>query len=446
MIKLENIKLTISDDRKNIFWEVFTDILLIADMLKEVHIKWEDNNNKFYDPTCWNWYFLFFVYDILMWNWLNYKWYEHISGLKNVILSEEEREKHIIENMLYWTDIQENNIDFCKQIFKEWIYKTNFICSDYLIFDTKSNFWSINHIIWNPPFQAVMENWKRKAKNYNLWRPIILKSFNELEKWWLASFVCPSSWMSLSKANKKMFSLFLSNNVLNININECWKYFKGIGNNFSFFSIRKEDTKNDTKIITKYKKNIYNTSSKIDIPCLPLLITTESLSILKKVIFNNQDKKLNIKFDSELHAFTQKKFLSKIEDNIHKYKIFHTLNIVYFSSKPHKTNWKWKILIPISTYYDKLFINQEDWITQSMWYLICNSEEECIIIKKLLLSKLYKYIMNITRWWNWTSQDILYLLPDIVDKLPSEFNEENIFDYFWITEKEKKEILLLETN
>jgi len=437
MIRLENIKLVINNKRKDVYGEVFTHIDLIAEMLITIDKKiWYDVDTNFYDPTCGNGYFLFFVYDILMGNGKKYKGYEKIDGLKNIIPNEIDREKHIIENMIYGTDIQQDNIDFCKSLFKNDDYKTNFICDDYMNFDIKRFNIDIKNIIGNPPFQATMEDGSRKAKNHNLWRPIIIKSFKELTKDGIMSFVCPASWMSLSKANQDMFSIIKKNQILDININECGKYFPGVGNIFSYFTIKKSISNTTSNITCKYKNKIYKTSGIINIDCLPLLTTSNSISILNKVIFND-DEKFNINTDSQLHAFTKKKLMKDKKDSTYKYKLYHTLNMIKWSSVPHNTQNKWKILIPRSTYTDKMFIDYDAGVTQGMAYIVCDDENDAKITYNILQNKVYRYILLITRWGNWASQDVLKLLPKIEIK---KWTNNEIYSYFNLSNDEINEI------
>ena len=329
MIDIKEFLLYKNKDRKDNFGEVFTHIDLVADMLLDIpKTEWSNIDTNFFDPTCGNGYFLFFVYDILMGNGIKYKGYEDTEGLVNIIKNEKEREKYIIENMIYGTDIQDDNIDYCKLLFRSGIYKVNFLTRDFMSeekdvigFDIEKDFnlKYFKNIVGNPPFQALKDG-KRKAKNHNLWRPIIIKSFDILEEDGIMSFVCPSSWMSLSKTNKGMFSILKNYTTLRLNIDECKKYFPGVGNNFSFFSVKKNKNKdNMTKVLCKYKTKLYESNVKMDIDCLPLLVTDESLNILKKTVFRKDLTKYNIKWDSYLHAFTKKKLMTSERDENHTF-------------------------------------------------------------------------------------------------------------------------------
>jgi hypothetical protein len=434
MINIEKFELIISKINKNKLGEVFTHVELIGEML--LYIKeWEDPSKTYYDPTCGHGYFLFFTYEILMGNGFKYKGYENITGLKNVIKDENDREKHIIENMLYGTDIQQASIDECNKLFLSDKYNTNFKCIDFL----KCSMVKYDNIIGNPPFEDFIDD-KRKAKNSNLWRPIIIKAYTMLNDNGFMSFVCPQSWMSASKANKNMFDLFNNNDVLVLNINECRRHFKGVGSSFSYFAINKSKKGVSTEVICEYKKEIYK--SKITFAnniFFPLLLTNTSMSIIRKTTMANIPK-FPLKFDSYLHAYTKKDCLSKIEDNVFKHKIWHTPNAILWASKPHTSQDSWKVFISISTYYEALLVDKCG-NTQGMGYILCDNEIDADKLKVILSFKIYRFIVNITRWSNWNSPDILKNLPKVdVNKT---WTNELLYKEFNLTDDEIK---LIETT
>lgn len=426
MISIDKFELIVNEENRNKFGEVFTNIDLISEMLENVDT-WSDPTKTYYDPTCGYGYFLFFVYDILMGNGFKYNGYEEVKGLKYVITDENDRERHIIENMLFGTDIQQGSVDKCNELFRGDIYKTNFICAEFMLYETDTKF---DNIIGNPPFEDY-SNGKRKAKNHNLWRPIIMKSFTMLKDNGNMIFVCPQSWMSYSKTNADMFSLFNSNDVLKLNIGECKKYFKGVGSSFSYFFIRKSKIGIKTDVVCEYKNKNYNSLITIDnLKFLPLLITDKSISILEKCL---NIRNFDLKFDSYLHAFTKKTHLSKVRSDEFCYKVWHTPNSILWSKTIHPTQNNPKLLIPISTYYEKMLVDISG-NTQGMGYILCESVEEAESLKRILLLKLYRFIVNITRWSNWNSPDILRRLP-FVD-ITIDWTDEMIYDHFNLTKDE----------
>lgn len=434
MIFLNNFKMIHNEYNKDVYGEVFTDINLIADMLLDMEkSKWSNPNETFFDPSCGFGYFLYFIYQILMGEGYKYKGYEDVIGLKNIFLNEKDREKHIIENMIFGCDIQQDCIDFCKKVFRNDIYKTNFICKDFLKFDLKDFNVNIKNMVGNPPFQSINEDKSRKAKNHNLWTPIIIKSFEILDNDGFMSFICPQSWMSWSKSNSEMFNLLKNNQVLKLNINECRKYFKGVGSSFSYFSLKKQKPINTTKIICEYKNELYYSNILLkDLYFLPLLVNDDSINILKKTVLSSNNK-LNIKFDSYLHAYTKKEYLSKEKNDIYQYKVWHTPNSILWSKKEHSSQNSWKVMIPISTYYEQMLVDKAG-NSQGMGYIICVDEETANKYKQILSLKLYRFIVNITRWSNWNSPDILRNLPAI--DITEEWNDDKLYRKFHLTREE----------
>ena len=77
-------------------------------------------------------------------------------SLKSVIPNETKRAKHIIENMIYMTEINKDNIKICKKIFKKLCPSAtpNLHEGDFLTFDPKRLGWpeTFDSVIGNPPY------------------------------------------------------------------------------------------------------------------------------------------------------------------------------------------------------------------------------------------------------------------------------------------------------
>jgi site-specific DNA-methyltransferase (adenine-specific) len=89
-----------NDERyKKVFGEVFTPISLCNEMLDKLPQEvWSNPDLKWLDPSCGSGNFLIAIKKRLM------------TGLRYKIRNKEEREKHILENMLFGVDIQPKNI------------------------------------------------------------------------------------------------------------------------------------------------------------------------------------------------------------------------------------------------------------------------------------------------------------------------------------------------
>lgn len=94
------------DNLKKNNGEVLTPLNLVNEMLNHLPGDvWSNPNLKWLDPAAGIGNFPFVVYMRLM------------IGLKDVIPDEEERRKHILEEMIYMCEYNDRNVDILKQIF-----------------------------------------------------------------------------------------------------------------------------------------------------------------------------------------------------------------------------------------------------------------------------------------------------------------------------------------
>jgi type I restriction-modification system DNA methylase subunit len=105
LLELINDCLKPKESEKKKFGEVFTPISLINEMLDKLPIKLFQNKNlKWFDPANGMGNFPIVVYLRLM------------EGLKDVISDADRRKKHILEKMLYMSELNKKNCFVCKQI------------------------------------------------------------------------------------------------------------------------------------------------------------------------------------------------------------------------------------------------------------------------------------------------------------------------------------------
>jgi adenine-specific DNA-methyltransferase len=434
LIKLNSVNKTIE---QKCFGEVFTPDELINEMLDTLPTEVFTNPNlTWLDPAAGMGNFLAQVFKRLD------------SGLSDWEKNNEKRKKHILENMFYFVEIQSSSCILINEIFnKENKYTLNLFKGDFAQFDIFT-FYKIEFdiIVGNPPYQDTIANQTRKAKNHNLWTYFIKRSFELLSYNGYLLFVTPPAWMSPSSSILK--TIFLKYQIHYLNLEICSNYFKGIGSKFCYYLIQK---------CPPFKKAefnfIYLGSSKLkkvkgqsfinfksNYSFIPQLPSNEAFSILEKTVFATNEK-LNIKYDSDLHRFTKKELLSTQKNEVFKYKTIHTPSQILWSSRPHKHQGKIKVFIPLTTYYEDILID-DCGNTQGMGYILCTTLNEAEQLKKLLLSQLFRFIANITRWSNFNVPEVMKLLPStpLVNK---ELTDDFVFDFFKITNSEKKYILEL---
>ena len=187
LLELIEMMLKPKEEEKKKYAEVFTPFKLVNEMLDKLPKKvWKKKHYKWFDPANGMGNFPIAIYLRLM------------EGLKEEISNEKERKKHILENMLYMSELNKKNVYLCKKIFDiKNEYKLNLYCGDSLKLDTEKE-WGINKfdvIVGNPPYQDGSGN---KGKGHTLWTKFVENAINK----WLKNkkylvFVHPSLWRQI---------------------------------------------------------------------------------------------------------------------------------------------------------------------------------------------------------------------------------------------------------
>jgi len=184
--------------------EVFTSMSIISEIL--------DNIDKSYIKACGKSVFTekgFIWLDPAagMGNFVVAVYLRLMDGLKLQISNDEERKKHIIENMLYMSEINKKNVFICRQIFDvNGEYKMNIYEGDTLELDIVS-VWglqlnSFNVILGNPAYnKGGIRSYTGKQlgeKNETIWPKFIEKAFEWLKPDGYLAFINPLSWLKKS--------------------------------------------------------------------------------------------------------------------------------------------------------------------------------------------------------------------------------------------------------
>lgn len=192
------------DLEKKKYGEVFTPISLINEMLDELDRYYQKKNKgksifsnknyKWFDPANGMGNFPITIYMRLM------------DGLKKEIKDENKRKKHILENMLYMSELNKKNIFICQQIFDlNNEYKLNLYNGDSLKLDTNKEFCvdKFDVIIGNPPYNEELTKIGAKA----LYNKFIEKYIDNSK---YLSFIIPSRWFSGGKGLDKFRNMMLN--------------------------------------------------------------------------------------------------------------------------------------------------------------------------------------------------------------------------------------------
>ena len=141
-----------------------------------------------------------------------------MDGLKNIIKDAKKRKKHILENMLYVSELNKKNVYIFKQIFDmDLAYKLNINEGDTLKLDTKKK-WNIakfDIVMGNPPYNkgGIRSHTGKQLgdKNEAIWPDFIKFAFDHLNDDGFLVYINPLSWL---KKSHSMHKKLLDNHIV----------------------------------------------------------------------------------------------------------------------------------------------------------------------------------------------------------------------------------------
>ena len=252
--------------------------------------------------------------------------------------------------------------------------------------------------------------------------------------------IIPSSWMGSPPIMKKHFlnEGELKVNLTHLNRDECEKYFKGIGSNFSYFVYLKNKYGGQTKVVAKnvnkeIEKSKLNLNDLI-FNVLPRDLSTEAESILSKTLVNRE--LLGVLNTTVCHANNKHLWRNERNDEF-KYPIEKYPNVTIYYNREHPHQGIPKVVIPTTTYYRVIYYTTNG-TSQSMCYYNLKDDEDKDVVLNNINNKLFDYLNECFRYSNWNSVNLLRNLP----KLPMDkkMSDKDIYDYFDLTGNDIKRI------
>jgi hypothetical protein len=365
--------------------EVSTQYKLRQEMLDLIPVEEWQTLKKVFEPCAGKGGFIVDIIDRFM------------NGLKDLISDEKLRYKTIVEECLYFCDINPTNIFICKLLIDPYNeYKLNYYEGNTLELNIKEK-WNINYfyvIVGNPPYQKNFDNNNGRVGGSSLWSEFINYSMNILEENGFLLFITPCSWMtggSNKQSGNILKGVMQKYTLLHLNIEECSKYFN-VASTFSYYLIKKSVENINFNCICNYKKKIYtsvisnNTFRKLSV--IPKLFTNEMISIIYK-IENANNNKFNFQRLRDLDSSAQIKRYNKTG----KYNVRHKVVDI------RQTDWiqecmnKDKIVISMPGYI-KVLYDKECGCSDATLFMYVKNENEGKKLINLLNSNIYQIIIN----------------------------------------------------
>ena len=398
--------------------EIPTPYNLRQDMIN-LMVEYGDSNfwkspKKVLEPTCGKGGFLLDIIDRFM---------KHLP-IENV----EERYKIIVEECLYFADINPQNIYICKLLLDPYgQYKLNYYLGDSLKYNPNFKF---DLVIGNPPYNKGLYT---KFVNY-----YINKCYNNI-------FVIPSNFTTNSTGKKLVNTLknnglyiinFLNRNEWLNKIDIDTLYYMCLFNYRGNLLINNNNIDRKSSIINF--KNIYenNIHKKITNYKSVKLIKGKN----KNLNYKNTKETNNIKFNkTKTH---NNKLLSRLGGGNIKY---------YYISKGIVDESNFKLCFPrgtanynshknlknISKDMVYSYISDDKYISNSIIYIKFNNKKDCEIFKKYMMkSKLVRYIFMKYNHYSEMTITIGNFIPNIDFNKLSNFTDEYVFNKLNLNKEE----------
>jgi len=318
--------------------------------------------------------------------------------------------RKIIEENIYFCDLEENNVFICEELLKIHAesyakdkldnLKFNSYVGDTLKLNV-SNVWQIDKfdmIIGNPPYQEKNENGKSKHGKSNLWSKFILYSFKIMKNNGLLLFVTPTSWMN---GTVNCFDKMINNQIHHLNVNECKKDFVGVGSQFSYYLIENTSIYKDTKVVCEYENEVYESCIRINenMKILPLLLTPDVMNLTNKLFdYGIENKFVRKDYIKSMPKETKKVFEDGFENSIITYKKkTGDLDIRYCNKKLENQNYK-KVLLFRNGYLNPVYDDGNNGVGNNIHHCIVDSEEEGKQLVELYESTVYKFMFAICKY------------------------------------------------
>ena len=312
-VHIKNVVVMLSDYvkvakvEKKIYGEVMTPISLVNDMMDTLPVSvWSNPNLKWLDPCSGVGIFPVVIIERLM------------VGLQEVITNEEERYKHIVENMIYMAELQARNSFVCscafdpKDEYSMNVYTGSFLDGSFE--EHAKNVWGVDKfdvIVQNPPYQELKVGNKKSS---SLWDKFVKKALNICFEGGYMVAVHPSGWRNVDGRFKDVQNLLKSKQLLYLEVHDKKDGIKTFGAStpYDFYCV-----KNDTNTMLTMVKCMEGKTNYVDISKMEF-IPNGMFDRFEKLIAKDGEERVDILYSRSAYG-NDKQHMSREEDDIFKY-------------------------------------------------------------------------------------------------------------------------------
>jgi hypothetical protein len=291
--------------------EVSTPFKLRQEMLDKIPVEFWTSINKVFEPCAGKGGFIVDIID------------RFIDGLEKTIPDEKERYRTIVEECLYFSDINSTNIFICKLLIDPYNeYKLNYNEGNTLELDIKEK-WDIdgfNAVIGNPPYNSSGDT----GTGNTIWQDFTKVSLNKLlQNNGYLLYVHPPGWRKPNTERGKFYGLYKlmtqENQMIYLSIHgikDGQRTFN-CGTRYDWYIIQHTSKYTTTIVNDEKNNNIVMDMNNFD------WLPNYNIDTIQNILAKEDDDKCNI-IQSMSSYEPRKKWMSKVKTNEFKYPCIHS--------------------------------------------------------------------------------------------------------------------------
>ncbi len=408
---------TPSEEEKKKNAEIPTPCPCVDEMLDTLPKEYFQSVHATLEPCCGKGNFVLGIFE---------RFFEGLSHIDDKI----ERCRIIIEECIFFTDIDEMNVHITKHLlmyhaiasisgddssWDDWSkvmvimdLQYNMNVGDTLSLDPSSK-WNVDAfsaVIGNPPYQKKNSSGASCHGKTNLWTKFIDYAFLFMKEDGYLLFITPSSWMG---GTVTCYKAMIKRQIHHLNVNECKKHFPKIGSTFSYYLIQNTHISRPTKIICNYNSHTITSSILLseDIKILPQYLNEEVLNILNKVCMWDNENKFVRKdlirdtqdISSEKHGDYSSPVITFVRTN-------GDIDVQYCKHELSTTFHK-KVLLFRSGYLNPIYDDGQNGVGNNIHYCIVDNKEQGERLRDLYKSDVYTFIFSVCRTSQYTNGRVM---------------------------------------
>jgi hypothetical protein len=256
-----------------------------------------------------------------------------MKGLEWTIPNEEERYKHIMENMIYVCELQPKNVFLYMYAFDpEDKYALNIYNGSYLTEGFNKHMLDLgvekfDVIVMNPPYNSDSNT--NKSTGHSLWDKFVVKTINNLNENGYLVAVHPGAWRGAGKKTNDVRTLMLSKQIEYLELHSVEDGLKTFGaqTRYDWYCLKNTNNYLPTKIKDYDGKVVRVQTNKL--PFIP----NKNIEFILSLVAKNGEDTVKLIADSSYHH--QLAHISGVQSEEFKYPCIYSID------KNGNLNLKW---------------------------------------------------------------------------------------------------------